>query len=84
MQGKCTITGKPLSIGEIHCHHKTPIKKGGTDKYDNLLIVAEEVHILLHAQKTETIKKYLIKLNLDFKQRHRLNKYRQILGFSEI
>lgn len=84
MQGKCAITGKPLSIGEIHCHHKTPIKNGGTDKYDNLLIVAEEVHILLHAQKTETIEKYFIKLNLDFKQRHKLNKYRQILGLSEI
>ena len=84
MQGKCAITGKPLAIDEIHCHHKTPIKNGGTDRYDNLLIVAEEVHILLHALKTETIEKYLIKLNLDFKQRYKLNKYRQILGLSEI
>lgn len=56
MQGKCAITGKILEIGEIHCHHKTPIKSGGTDKYENLLLISENVHILLHATTGEYIK----------------------------
>ena len=84
MQGKCAITGRILEIGEIHCHHKIPIKNGGTDKYDNLLMVAEDVHILLHATNRETIGRYLMKLGLDSKQRNKLNKYRQILGLAEI
>ena len=84
MQGKCAITGRILDIGEIHCHHKIPIKDGGTDKYDNLLMIAEDVHILLHATNSETIDKYLKKLCLDTKQRNKLNKYRKILGLAEI
>ena len=84
MQGKCAITGKILEIGEIHCHHKTPIKSGGTDKYENLLLISENVHILLHATNSETIEKYLKKLCLDSKQRNKLNKYRQILGLAKI
>lgn len=84
MQGKCAITGKILEIGEIHCHHKTPIKSGGTDKYENLLLISENVHILLHATNIETIEKYFKKLCLDSKQRNKLNKYRQILGLAKI
>ena len=84
MQGKCAITGKILEIGEIHCHHKTPIKSGGTDKYENLLLISEDVHILLHATNSETIEKYFKKLCLDSKQRNKLNKYRQILGLAKI
>lgn len=84
MQGKCAITGKIIEIGEIHCHHKTPIKSGGTDKYENLLLISENVHILLHATNSETIEKYFKKLCLDSKQRNKLNKYRQILGLAKI
>lgn len=84
MQGKCAITGKILEIGEIHCHHKTPIKSGGTDKYENLLLISENVHTLLHATNSETIEKYFKKLCLDSKQRNKLNKYRQILGLAKI
>ena len=84
MQGKCAITGKILEIGEIHCHHKTPIKSGGTDKYENLLLISENVHILLHATNSETIEKYFKKLCLYSKQRNKLNKYRQILGLAKI
>lgn len=84
MQGKCAITGKILEIDEIHCHHKTPIKSGGTDKYENLLLISENVHILLHATNSETIEKYFKKLCLDSKQRNKLNKYRQILGLAKI
>ena len=84
MQGKCAITGRIFDIGEIHCHHKIPIKDGGTDMYDNLLMIAENVHILLHATKSETIDKCMKILCLDSKQRCKLNKYRQILGLAEI
>ena len=31
--GRCAVTGKELWLDEIHCHHKQPLCRGGTDKY---------------------------------------------------
>ena len=35
-QGKCAISGRPLTIGDMHCHHKTRKSDGGDDRYTNL------------------------------------------------
>jgi len=64
-QGKCFVTGKPLIIGEMECHHKKPKFLGGTDEYGNLVWVSTDVHKLIHCTKPETIDKYLKILNLD-------------------
>ena len=29
--GKCAVTGLPMEVHDIHCHHKVPSSKGGTD-----------------------------------------------------
>ena len=76
--GKCAVTGKKLTIGDIHCHHKVPKYLGGTDEYKNLAIVSEEVHRLIHATNPETIRKYLTNLKLDDKQLKKLNKFRNL------
>lgn len=47
--GKCFITGIRLSTEDVHCHHKTPIRYGGSDEYDNLIIVQKEIHRLIHS-----------------------------------
>ena len=49
-----------LELGEIHCHHKIPLKCGGTDRYGNLIIVHENVHRLIHATDKNIVSKYLI------------------------
>ena len=76
--GKCAVTGRKLEIKEIHCHHKLPKYLGGTDEYKNLAIVSEDVHRLIHATNSETIRKYLEKLNLDTKQLKKLEKFRSL------
>ena len=76
--GKCAVTGKVLSAGDIHCHHKLPRYLGGTDKYKNLVIVCEDVHRLIHATNPKIIRKYMSILNLDAKQLKKLNKYRSL------
>jgi len=78
-QGKCAVTGKALEIGDIHCHHKTPKHMGGTDKYQNLVLVREDVHKLIHATNPETITKYMEFLNLDSKQLKTLDKFRSLV-----
>ena len=47
-----------MSTAEIHCHHIIHKRNGGTDKYDNLILITPDVHILLHAKTHETIEKY--------------------------
>ncbi|WP_110927059.1 group II intron reverse transcriptase/maturase [Bacillus massiliglaciei] len=56
--GKCSVTGELLHPLSIHCHHKVPRTKGGTDEYKNLCLVDKGVHILIHAKDESTISKY--------------------------
>ena len=51
---ECAVTEE-----EIHCHHKIPKFRGGTDEYDNLILVSKAVYKLIHATKDETIERYL-------------------------
>ncbi|NLT15634.1 MAG: group II intron reverse transcriptase/maturase [Clostridiales bacterium] len=79
--GKCAVTGQVFEISEdIHCHHKLPRSKGGNDKYQNLILVHETVHILIHATTESTIEKYLALTNLNKKQLAKLNKLRVEVG----
>ena len=82
--GKCAISGKPLEIGHMHCHHIKPISKGGNDNYANLLFVTDRVHSLIHAAADETIKVLIDELKLDNKQLKKLNKLRCLAGLEEI
>jgi len=79
--GKCAITGQIIeSLDDIHCHHKLPKDMGGKDNYQNLIIVREAVHILVHSTTKSTIKQYLALLNLNKKQLAKLNKLRVQAG----
>lgn len=76
--GKCAVTGREFKgTAEIHCHHKIPKENGGDDKYENLVLVSEDIHRLIHAAKPDTIAKYLSVLELDRAQITKLNKFRK-------
>lgn len=80
-RGKCAITQRVFcSTEEIHCHHKIPRELGGTDKYQNLMLVLESVHKLIHAKSQETIDKYLKTLQLTNAQLVKVNRYREMAG----
>ncbi len=81
--GKCGITGEKLDVDTIHCHHKVPKSKGGSDKYDNLILVHVDIHRLIHATEKETINKY-IHLIKDDKQLRKLNNLRRLSGLEDI
>lgn len=78
--GKCGVTGKVLEFDEIHCHHKKPKLAGGTDEYKNLIILNKDVHLLVHAVKEPTIKKYIDKIKPDKKQLEKINKLRKLVN----
>lgn len=78
-KGKCAVSGVLMKIGDIHCHHKTPKQLGGTDKYENLVLVCKNVHRLIHATNSETIDKYTGILKLSEKQMKTLQKFRNMV-----
>ena len=83
-QGKCLITGIPLMAKDVHCHHKKPKHLGGTDKFDNLIIIHEDVHRLIHATKETTIVRYLSLLQLNREQLKKVNEYRKKCNLTEV
>lgn len=56
---KCELTGMELEVKDVHAHHKIPIKLGGTDEYDNLIIVHKDIHRLIHATSETVINKHI-------------------------
>lgn len=84
VQGKCEISGIFLEADLVHCHHYIPSEIGGTDKYENLRIIHEDVHKLVHATKSETIERLKLKLNLNNNQLKKLNSYRKVCNLEII
>lgn len=82
--GLCYITNKALEIGNMDCHHKIPIKNGGSNEYSNLVWVCTEAHKLIHATEFKIINKYLNILNLNEKSLKRVNTLRKLVGNSVI
>lgn len=83
-QGKCEISGIPLTAETMHCHHVVPLHMGGTDRFDNLRVMLREYHTLLHATDPKTTDRYMNLLKPDKTSIKRLNKYRKILGLEKL
>lgn len=79
-KGKCFVTGVDLQIGNIHCHHRTRRADGGTDHYQNLVLVCGEIHTLVHATELTTLISYYQKITLTTHQLDKLNKLRVLVG----
>ncbi|WP_336865650.1 group II intron reverse transcriptase/maturase [Peribacillus frigoritolerans] len=75
--GKCAISKRLLNINNMHCHHKIPKNMGGSDDYENLILLTENLHILIHATKIGTIEQ---NLDLNRQQLKKLNEFRVLVG----
>lgn len=56
-KGKSALSGEYVSVGEYHCHHIKPEKLGGTNDFDNLCVLSETEHKLLHGSNPEILMK---------------------------
>lgn len=83
-KGKCAILNIELEINDIHCHHILPRKLGGTDKYENLIILHRDMHVLIHSTNDETIRYYMQLYNINQKQLTKINKLRDTLNLPHI
>lgn len=83
--GKCAVTRQTFTTPDnIHCHHKIPKRNGGTDKYQNLILVLPPVHNLIHATTATEIKSYLAILNLTKEQLAKVNRLRERAGYAKL
>lgn len=78
--GRCSVTGKYLVIRDMELHHITPKEVGGTDEYNNITWVMANIHKLIHATSSDTIRKYLSYECLEQAQMEKLNKLREKAG----
>lgn len=83
-KGKCSVSGMELEANQVDCHHKKPVSLGGNDSYQNLIIVSDVVHILIHSSNERTIRKYLKVLNPNKIQLAKLNKLRVLAEMPEL
>ena len=83
-KGKCKISQEMLTPVNIRCHHIEPRFKGHNDSYDNLILVIEQVHKLIHATDSKTIENLMQELQLKQNSMDKLNKYRKLAGKTEL
>ena len=82
--GRCAVTGIPLSFEELYCHHIIPLSKGGTDRFDNLVIIHKDIHTLIHAGDAYEILEILSQIGFTKSQLKKFNKLRKAAGYTAI
>ena len=55
MKGVSYLSGNFVPVDEYHCHHIKPLSKGGTNDFDNLCVLSESEHLILHSSTPERI-----------------------------
>ncbi|ENZ5600117.1 group II intron reverse transcriptase/maturase [Enterococcus hirae] len=83
-RGKCAVTKQFLTAEAAHCHHIVPKEYGKNDSFDNLIIVHEWVHKLIHATRKETIGMYLDLVKPNAKALEGINKLRKHCNLTDI
>jgi len=84
VMGKCEITGVFLYADDVHCHHYLPTYLGGDDSYNNLRILHQDVHTLIHATNQETIMKLINMLGLTGSMIKKVNQYRKMSNLGTV
>jgi group II intron reverse transcriptase/maturase len=55
VKGISYLSGEFVPVEEYHCHHIKPKGKGGTHDFDNLCVLSETEHIILHSKTPEQL-----------------------------
>ena len=55
VKGVSFLSGNYVPVDKYHCHHRIPRSKGGTNDFDNLCVLSEEEHTILHSNTPERL-----------------------------
>ncbi len=73
-----------LTANTLHCHHKIPIHLQGNDEWDNLTIVHQDIHRLIHATNANTIARKVKQLCLKENMIKKVNELRSFCQLEPI
>jgi len=79
-KGLCHITKKRLDIRTMIIRNRLPKDKGGTDKYQNLVLVNKEISNLIDEKDLLKATKYKQKIEIDEKTLNKINTLRKLVG----
>ena len=54
-KGISYLPGEYVSVAEYYCHHIKPREKGGTNDFDNLSVLSDTEHEILHSSTPERL-----------------------------
>jgi group II intron reverse transcriptase/maturase len=55
VKGVSYLSGEHVPVEEYHCHHIKLRNKGGTNDFDNLCVLSEAEHVILHSSTPERL-----------------------------
>jgi len=55
VKGISFLSGEFVPVEDYHCHHIKPIARGGTHDFDNLCVLSETEHQILHSKTPEKL-----------------------------
>jgi hypothetical protein len=55
VKGISYLSGEFVSAEEYHCHHIKPVEKGGKHDFDNLCVLSETEHRILHSNSPKQL-----------------------------
>jgi group II intron reverse transcriptase/maturase len=55
VKGISYLSGEYVPVEEYHCHHIKPVAKGGSHDFDNLCVLSETEHRILHSKTPEEL-----------------------------
>ena len=76
-QGKCYISGKPLSLENLIVHKVKPYLD---DKYNNLVLINKNISYLIYERNKAALTKIINEINLSVKGYNRLMNLRKEIG----
>jgi 5-methylcytosine-specific restriction endonuclease McrA len=76
--GKCEITGWHLTASDVHCHHFKPLCLGGNNTFQNLRILHQDIHRLIHLSDISKIRILMSKLNINQAILVKINQYPKV------
>lgn len=82
--GRCAMTGLSLGLTGWHCHHKVPLGQGGTDRFDNLVIIQEDIHQALHQGDIKQARTTLGHYTLNNRKKQQFDDWRILAGHQPI
>jgi RNA-directed DNA polymerase len=83
--GKCAVSGDEfVSASEIACWLKTPMKDGGQERYQNMILLHYRYLPLLESSDTAKLKALTETLNMTKKQVIKVNRLREQSGLAAI